>query len=173
MNRSKLDFWQTLDHLRETHPKIQVIEREQSPLMKFLAALLFFNPYFLDGYTTTIGHRVYMPKRSIGTASGADTLWHEAKHVEQYEKGGLWFMFAYIFLLPAIWTMRAKYEYEGYYETLVCIYHRRGRIPDYDLEWIASQFTGSAYLFMDPFPKRVMKKLLKMRNKITSEPRPL
>ena len=64
----------------------------------------------------------------------------------------LLFAACYIFVLPFVWTYRAKFEREAYLQTLLVEHELHGRIPEKRMEhnarWLADTFGGSTYLFM-------------------------
>lgn len=83
---------------------------------------------------------------------------HECVHVLQAMRisrsrlGALLFSLAYLFLLPAVWTMRAKFEREAYTESARTLlqYGVAPRDLDKTMDRWARYFYGSDYLFMDP-----------------------
>lgn len=74
--------------------------KDQSLFMKILGKLMFFNKTFMTNYTTTIGKTVYFANeekiKSTSTLRHVSTLAHEYKHVKDYEKYHLWFIFTYL-----------------------------------------------------------------------------
>jgi hypothetical protein len=91
-------------------PKLQVKYKDQSPFMKFLGTILFFNKGFMTDYTTTIGNTIYIPNQNfmkMRPVSGAVVFMHELVHLyDQKRLGSLWFSMSYmmpqIFAIPAI-----------------------------------------------------------------------
>jgi hypothetical protein len=128
--------------------------------MRFLGALLFFNPSFMSTYTTTIGHTIYMPKKDIGTDRGARILLHEGVHVGDYERWGLLFSLSYLLLLPAGLTMRAHWEWRAVRTTLLV---QQTPILKEQEDAIVRMFAGPSYLYMWPFPSMIRKWIDRVR----------
>jgi len=141
-------------------------------LMKALFAVLgmrWWNPRFMEDYTTVLITRVYMPRRLIGTEDGYEVLRHEAVHIRDcLATGVLPFVLSYVFLLPSVLTFRAFWEYRGYRETMKVELERNGTISDETLEWIVRRFTGPDYLWMFPFPKLIRRLLRRTRARLLS-----
>jgi len=92
-----------------------------------------------------------------------EILLHEEKHVDQYERYGLGSLAfgvlvmggLYLLCLPAVWTMRAKFEKEAYQESMRARF-LIGDIPGKGfLSHMQRAFCGRGYFWMDPFPRRV------------------
>ena len=68
---------------------------------------------FAHANYTTIGSTIYCPG---STDISEQTLNHELVHIEQQRRiGVVWFILAYLFLLPFIWNpFRWKWEVEAY-----------------------------------------------------------
>lgn len=149
----------------QKHPNIKLIWKEESRLMKFINSIMHFgnskHPFMLK-YATTIGNNIYMPKAWWDPASEEQKiilLRHELVHVKQMAKYSVpLFFFLYIFVpFPiGLGYFRAKFEKEGYAETLRARYEYWGvdsiTSDDYRT-WVISQFTGGAYGWMWPFKK--------------------
>ena len=131
--------------------------KDESRLMRIIGKLLFFNKSFMTSYTTTTFSKVYFPNRKRFEERGPDaayiTLRHEAIHLRDSRKFFLFFQLSYIFLLPAILTFRAFWEWRGYKESIRAYYEVYGVIPDSRVESIVNNFVGSSYLYMFPFRK--------------------
>jgi len=112
---------------------------------------------------------------------------HEFTHMLQKEKHGVWFTWGYLFpqifallalgALSAIWVgpwglmplifllaalpfpapFRSLWEAEGYTQTILVSYERRGSIDHSLVDRIKKHFTGPDYYFMNPFKSRVDK----------------
>jgi len=95
---------------------------------------------------------VYLAERLFGTRTGYLILRHEAVHLVDQRRVGLFpFILSYILLLPAGVTLRALWEWRAYRETLRA-YFERGAVPARRrAEGIKKQFTGKTYLYMWPF----------------------
>lgn len=131
----------------------KLVNKSQSKFMKLLSYLLFFNKDFMSGYITTVGRTIYAPRGFIDKI----TLAHELVHVADYNKYGILFYLSYLFCLPAVWTMRSFWEKRAYRVTIQLTYQEapRDAMSAEFKEWICSQFTGSNYLYMNPFKKSV------------------
>jgi hypothetical protein len=156
--------------LRAEFPRFRLIPKDESRRMRVFyraAAMRFWNPRFLEDYTTVVGSRVYMPRTLIGTAQGARVLRHERVHLRD-AKMVSWPIFAvtYLFLLPAGLTFRALWEWRAYLETLRAELDDTGQISDETLEHITRRFAGPDYLFMCPFPRFVRRRLEHARARI-------
>jgi len=83
--------------------------KKESVLMKVIAALIFlFNRRFMIAYTTTIGRRIYFPRRFRSSGEylrGARTLAHELVHVEDYAARPVRFTLSY--LMPQLLALLA------------------------------------------------------------------
>jgi hypothetical protein len=62
--------------------------------------------------------------------------------------------------IPAYWRM--KLELRGYTMSMAINGWRHGSVRDYQIAFIAEQFTSSAYYFMWPFEDAITKKLIQM-----------
>jgi hypothetical protein len=153
--------------LRSEFPKLKIIPKSESKLMKLLALVMFWNPSFMDAFTVVFGNNVYMPQRIIGTDQGADILRHEAVHMRDSKKYHIFYALSYI-ILPIGPSGRAFWEFRGYKESMRAEYERYGRVFDQSIDFWVSQFTGPNYLFMFPFPKTVRKWFEKAREEITN-----
>lgn len=82
-------------------PEYKIRFKDESFFMKLIGKILVFNPSFMTGYTTTIGHTIYFPKASYLKAhpvSAKVTVLHELVHIKDYEKlGALRFILMYLF----------------------------------------------------------------------------
>jgi hypothetical protein len=125
----------TIGLILETAPKytrLRLIKRSESLFIRLLfAPLSFLLRKNYDSFATTIFSTVYLPTdwESMSDNSKYVLLRHEFEHVRQFHEWFLgrrfWFInhllvaFAYIFVLPAFWTLRAKFEREAYTQTLL------------------------------------------------------
>lgn len=176
-------------HLCKEQWGVKIVEKTESRLMKVLAAVLFFNKNFMNGYVTTIGRTVYWP--SAGKLSGKDfeTLFHEAQHACDFTQNPCWFISSYLspqstallaagallalvgsplwllsllFLLmlaPLPSPMRTHWELRGYACNMACALWTQGYVPAHDLQRIRDDFTSCSYYFMWPFPSSMDEKL--------------
>lgn len=139
-----LNEWR-IGKVNGTAVKYRVKLKRNSAFMKFLSYLMFWQrKTFMENYYTTIGRTIYAPVDET-----SDTvLEHELIHVHDYQGAPVLFTLSYLFLLPAVWTWRAKWERRAYAWQMQ-------RMEYFDVEWVKSQFCTSAYLWMQPFPKEI------------------
>ncbi len=150
-----------LDELRETHPKVRIIKKGDSPFCRFIDKVLKVVTFggqrrFLDSFTTTFGNRIYVPDCWWMFTPGDRycTLRHELVHVEQFKRY-TWpgMILLYIFLpLPAGFAGgRAYLEWEAYRESLVATWQVHGEL-EAKSPWlkkrIVGHFTGPEYGWM-------------------------
>ncbi len=124
---------------------------------------------------------------------------HEFIHMLQKKRHGAWFTWGYLFpqvlallslgALSAIWVgpwglfplvfllallpfpapFRSKWEAEGYTQTMLVSYERRGSIDWAQVKRIKRHFTGSDYYFMDPRKRRIDKMFDEIAHDIESK----
>lgn len=86
--------------LQRAIPGLTVAYKEESWLMRALAAALPSNARFLRDYTTTLGRTVYVPSRAWLAARGDSirtVLAHEAVHAFDYARAPVRFVLGYLF----------------------------------------------------------------------------
>lgn len=154
---------------------VRVYVKERSLLMKVLYAIClmrFWNPEFMSSYTNVVStpwsHHIFMPEELHGTAAGARVLRHEFVHAKDCN-GWRWpfFILSYC-ILPVGPSFRAYWELRGYRESMVAYYEAFGELPEWYLDFIAKEFTGSTYLYMFPFPKTIRRILEGYRAEIVN-----
>lgn len=134
--------------------KYMIKLKSESWIMKFISYLLFWQrKTFMENYCTTIGRVMYVPTETPDNV----TLEHELIHVYDYQSAPVLFVWSYLFLLPSVWTWRAKWERRAYAWQMQ-------RLQYFDIEWVKSQFCTSAYLWMQPFPKEIEAWVEKVRS---------
>jgi len=159
-------------------PKLQVIEKPNSKLMKLIAAVMFFNRGFMTSFDTTIGDTVYVPSMAW-LDQNLPVLIHETVHMYDEKRiGGLWYNLGYLFPqllamlllplflfthwyialplvilfalpLPALW--RANFEKRAYLVQLyiyVNHYHFTEAVASASL---TQYFKDGTYYFMKPW----------------------
>jgi len=98
MTTDKLLFDKIAESIEEDHPSFEILFKDESKYMKLLDLLSFpFNDRFLDGYTTTLGTKVYFPSRGDlerNYRGYARVLAHEGVHIFDDEKNW-WFKISY------------------------------------------------------------------------------
>lgn len=155
--------------LGEKYPgKFRLVDKRDSRLMRLIGWLLKpINPNFMDKYVTTIGYTVYIGADRIATTSGYKILRHEAVHIADYHKYGLWFSFSYLFLpIPFFFTLRAFWEFRGYRESMLVKFEHRGELTDAYLDRLADNFTGPSYAWMLVSRRWTLKILREYRSQI-------
>lgn len=156
--------------LEQEFSTFRLRRKDRSWLMKVIyhgLLLRLWCPYFMTHYTTVVISVVYMPHRLMGTAEGYRVLRHERVHMRDcWRTGVLPFALSYLFLLPLGITLRSYWEMRGYAESMRVEFEETGDISHETLDHIAEQFTGSAYLWMCPFPGLVRRWLQRVRRRI-------
>ena len=150
--------------VKNKYPRFNVKERNKSWLMPIFWVLSRLTGQSYDNFTTTIFSTMYV---SSSWSEKSDerkyrTLRHEEVHIEQFHcfPLGRWawpinhllMSLCYLLLLPAIFSMRAKFEREGYTQTLLVEFELGGPFSEdrmeYNARWLAETFGGSAYAWM-------------------------
>lgn len=159
------EFNDYVEIIKQEFPKLQIIPKEESKIMKFIFAITlmrFWNPSFMKRYITVMFGSIYMPKAFIGTPIMVDVLRHELVHLRDAKKYPILFELSYVlFPLPTIFTMRSYWEFRGYCESIKAINDRYGYVTENTINFFVAQFTGPSYLWMCPFPKYVKNKFMK------------
>jgi len=162
---STLDRYAVLSlQVKDRYPRFSVVERDKSWLRPIFWLLQKITRQDYSGFTTTIFSTMYVGSdwATSSTTSRYRLLRHEMQHIKQFHNWPLgrraWpvnhllMSLVYLLLLPVIWTLRAKFEREGYTQTLLVEYELTGPIADTRMEenarWLAETFGGSAYLYM-------------------------
>jgi hypothetical protein len=163
---SDIDRYQLLyDKTKKEFPRFRVKRRRDAWWLHaafWLLSKITRTDY--SGFSTTIGSGVYV--RDDWEQRTPDQkyklLRHEVIHIRQIHRFplGRWiwplnfviYSICYAIVLPIIWTFRAKFEREGYTQSMLCSYELHGPFSDGKREaWarrIADTFGGSAYFFM-------------------------
>lgn len=165
------DFDRIVDEIRAEFPRVRIVPKHESRLMRLafnLGLMRLWCPRFMETYTTVFGSTIAMPAWLIGTTSGARVLRHERVHLRDARSWPVLFHLSYV-LLPIGPSFRALWELRAYRETLRCELEATGRISDGTLAFVASQFTGSSYLWMWPFPGHIRSLLARMRDELLLE----
>jgi hypothetical protein len=151
-------FEQYVEKLKAEFPKFQLVEKEKSKLMAFLNFFIkLWNPRFMEDYTMVLGYKVYMPPAQRNTLQGYEILRHEAVHMRQVRKWWILQSISYG-ILPIGPSFRAYWEYKAYCESMRVRTELGWSVDDAYIDWLVSQFTGPAYLFMWPFKASLTKK---------------
>ena len=163
--------------LRRELPRFRVCYKDESRLQRFIGRLLRpFNRDYMTLYTTVMFGRVYFPSRRwrarLDPREVYCTLRHEAVHLRDARRFPLFFQLSYLFLLPAVFTLRAFWEWRGYLETLRAEAEVYGEVSDERLDTITQRFVGADYLFMFPFKRFVRGRLERRRDEALAQVSP-
>ena len=119
----------------------------------------------------TIGSTIWVPVNwdVFDPALKFELLLHEEAHTFQFERCGLGSMtfgilimgFAYICLLPTVWTLRSRFEREAYYQSMRARFLMGLGVSEGFFRHMVKVFTGPGYVWMWPFPKKVDKWFLR------------
>lgn len=149
---------------KDEYPRFNVKLRKESWLRFPFKVLSAITRKKYSTFTTTIFSTMYA--RDDWYTRSADkryrTLRHEKKHIRQFHCWplGRWawplnhllMAIAYMLILPVRWTLRAKFEREGYTQTLLVDYELEGPFSEETMEvmarWLANTFGGSTYAWM-------------------------
>jgi hypothetical protein len=151
-----------IERVKREVPSFNVIKRSDSRFLR----TVFWPLQKVTGrtygqYATTIFSTVYVPDDwdSWSPDRQYSLLRHEIMHIRQFWNWPFgpktWWLnhfivaFLYLLCLPVIWTMRAKFEREGYTQSML-VHHELGWLTDVESEvkWIADTFSNSSYLWM-------------------------
>lgn len=170
--RAELDAY--VDALARELPGFAVRYKDESRLQRLIARLVWpFNRTYLTHYTTVMFGRVYFPSRAwaarMHPADLYRTLRHEAVHLRDARRWPGWFQLSYLLLPPVGPGLRARWEWRAYAESLRVDLELTGEITDATLEQIARRFTGPDYLFMDPRPRSIRRRLWALRARLLAE----
>lgn len=109
-------------------PGYKVVKKEDSRLMRFLAAILFFNKNFMSGYITTIYKTVYVPEALIHNDENVAVLAHEAQHVWDLTRnpiitflGMVGYLVPQIFVLGSLLSLLAIWYSSWWLLALLCL----------------------------------------------------
>jgi len=160
MNRYEL----LLKKTRDEYPRFTLKERDKSWLRLPFRILKKVTGNSYRTFTTTIFSTMYVGETWDEKTPDQKykTLRHERKHIDQFHCWplGRWawplnhllMALCYMLVLPVILTFRAKFEREGYTETLLVLHELNGDFADQEMErlatWLAKTFGTSTYLWM-------------------------
>lgn len=94
--------------IRSRIPGFEIRYKDESPFMRLLGRLAFFNPDFMTRYTTTWLWYVYFPSRAAVAAEPerfGKVLAHEYVHLLDNQKYGVRYSLSYV--SPQIWALGA------------------------------------------------------------------
>jgi len=152
-------YGELLGRLQGKYPRLRVVERESSPLIKIIywcTLMPIWNRDWLSGYTSTFGQSVYMPGDIVDMGFGYIFLRGQEVHLDGWRRLGFLYFLLYILLPP----------YRAYREYLVhCRYIdgegelMSGQVRDASLCFYSSLYCDIAYGYMFPFAELVYNNL--------------
>jgi hypothetical protein len=157
-----------LDEIRAEFPGFRLVKKDESALQRWIHRALVVVTFgaqrsYLERYQTTIGQTVYVTPDWDARPAGERwaTMRHERAHLRQFRRYGLVGMALLYLLVPlplGLSWFRARFEWEGYAETLRAIAELDGRARVEEPAFratIVAQFTSGAYGWMWPFRRTV------------------
>lgn len=161
----KFNFEELWKDVKKEFPRAKIVRKDKSLFMKIVFSLLFFTGIdYINNFVTTIGCTVYVPpswdEGGYSEYRKYSVIRHERVHMRQFRlwpfgKYFFWINpllmgFCYITVFPVFWTLRAKFEREGYTQNMLVSYERTGTIDaDYWIKKLEPIFCGPKYCWMD------------------------
>ena len=152
------------ERTKEEFPRFRVKMRRKSWLRPIFWLLSKVTRRSYSTFTTTIFSTMYAADDWDMRTSDRKyrTLRHEKMHIQQFHCWplGRWAWpvnhlltaIAYISILPVLLTLRARFEREGYTQTLLAEFELHGPFSDAIMElrarWLTRTFGGSTYVWM-------------------------
>ena len=157
-----------LNEIELEFPGFKIIDKRDSRFQKIIHHALRIITLgsmsrYLEGYHTTMGQKVYVARswNLLSDDSKYQVLRHELVHIRQFRKYsfiGMAFLYLLVPLPFGLSYFRAKFEKEGYRESILAAAEVFG-IEHVKRECfrdnVIQQFTSSAYGWMWPFPKHL------------------
>lgn len=164
---SALDVTTLQADIGREFPDFKMVPKSESWMMKVIAAFLFVCSFgktkFLQQFTTTIGHTIYLPVEwsMYSPTAQCGVLRHERVHMRQQKRMGR-FVFSFLYLIPYFPVFfargRCMLEMEAYEESMRALHEYGGDIQNAVYkERMVQNFIGPAYLWMWPFRGSVEK----------------
>ena len=163
-----MDTSPLIKEIKEEFPSFSIVYKTDSKMMKTIDTLFKTftfgkNSSFMKEYVTTINNTVYVNTDWDKYTENMKyvILSHERIHMRQARKYGFLlyaFLYLFVFFPIGLAYFRAKFEKEAYTESMKCTYNIYGQLPLLSKkykEYIMSQFTGPAYLWMFPFKNNI------------------
>lgn len=157
-----------LEEIRAEFPRFRIVRKHESRFHRAIHHALAIITAggmrsYLDGYVTTMGQRVYVPRGwdDQDPDHQVVTLRHERVHMRQFARLTFPGMAILYLLLPVpmgLAYVRARLEWAAYRETMRAAYEIYGpeRVAQPEFrERIIRQFTGPSYGWMWPFRRRI------------------
>lgn len=168
--RNNMRFRLLFDRVKKEIPNVRIILKKDSVLLNSLFWILrniFRVKTDFSDYATTIGNTIFVPDTFMEWPSDRQyaLLRHELMHLRQFRNWPfkflghpvLWYInaiitgFCYIFIFPVFVTLRAKFEREGYAQTILVNYELGLLDMSKQLaliNFMAEVFGGSGYFYM-------------------------
>lgn len=161
-------YRQLLADIAAEFPRFRLVRKDRSWLQRGIDLFLRLvtlggQSRYLDGYVTTIGQRVYVPRdwEARPAAERCLVLLHERVHLRQFRRFGLPLMAVLYLLFPLPFGLawaRMRFEREAYEETLraTAAWYGRAAVCDPGFRaHIVEQFISGAYGWMWPFRRAI------------------
>jgi hypothetical protein len=157
-----------LDEIGTEFPRFRIVKKHESTFQRAIGAALTAVTFggqrvYLTSYQTTIGFTVYVTPDwdTLPADQRYVTMRHERAHLRQFRRYtlvGMAFLYLLVPLPLGLAYCRARFEWEGYAESIRAsaeVYGRAHVESAAFKENIVRQFTSGAYGWMWPFPRRV------------------
>lgn len=178
-------YTEYLEELARTMPKVRIIPKSESRLNRLIDKVLRVVTFggqrtYLSAYTTTLGHRIYVPECWERLTPGERylTLRHELVHVRQFRRltwPGMALVYVLLPLPFGFAAGRAALELEAYRETLRATWQLYGpgaARSVVQLNHIVERFTGPDYGWMWLHGGSVRRALLRTLDALERDPPP-
>lgn len=157
-------YEQLCEQTKKEYPRFNVRPRDSSWLKPIFWVLQKITGQSYETFTTTVFSTMYVGPAWEKNSSDQKwkTLSHEKVHIGQFHEFplGRWawpvnhllMALCYLLVLPFFFTMRSKFEREGYMASIRAEYELHGPFSSKKMErwarWLAGTFGGSAYFWM-------------------------
>lgn len=149
---------------KEEYPRFNTRPRDKSWLRIPFGILRIFTGQSYKTFHTTVFSTLYTGPRweKMTDKEKYKLLRHEREHIRQFHCWplGRWawplnhilMSLCYMLVLPILWTLRAKFEREGYLQTMLTEYELYGEFDERKMEswarWMAETFGTGVYAWM-------------------------
>jgi hypothetical protein len=157
-----------LDEIRTEFPGFRVIKKTDSAFQRAIHGALVAVTFgaqraYLTRYQTTIGQTVYVTADwdALPAEQRYVTMRHERAHLRQFRRFtlvGMAFLYLLVPLPLGLAWFRARFEWEGYTESIraAAEVHGRAHVERAEYrDYVLGQFTGGAYGWMWPFRQQL------------------
>lgn len=160
--KTEADVRDYMSSLREEFPEL-IIHDKKPWWLDTVFALPVIRNLEWETATQTIGMHIYLSTRwkEFSSAAKLSTLRHERKHLLWFDLYGTVlasFLYLFIFFPIGLAWYRARFERDGYAESLkarVEYYGPSAKLMEQGLETYLENFCGPRYLYMWPFEKTI------------------